>query len=152
FRDVAGIDAADYLVACDLATGAPGSAVGSSAMTGGPGYALASDSRGRLYAGGGVTQIGGVPPPDKGADLDGGGWHGIGAGSAQPGRLVRSLAPSGADLYVGTDSVDVGGIAQADHVARWDGSAWSALGADTAGNDGWFPATAFVYSLAAVGS
>jgi hypothetical protein len=152
FRDAAGIDAADFLVACDTGTGAPRSAVGSTPITGGTVFALASDGRGGLYAGGGFTQIGGVAAPNKVAYLDGGGWHGLGTGAAQPGRLVRSLAASGGDLYVGTDSVDVGGIPQADHAVKWDGTSWSALGSNSAGSDGWFPATAFVYSLAAVGS
>src|SRR5205085_4683504 len=37
--------------------------------------------------------------------------------------------------------------AQADHVARWNGTAWSAVGANTAGTDGWFPSSSFIYGL-----
>lgn len=153
FQNAAGIDSADFLVACDLATGTPRSPVGTGQpMTGGGVYALTADSRGRLYAGGGFVEVAGVAAANKIAYLDGSGWHSLGAGSAQSGRLVRSLAASGTDVYVGTDSVDIGGIPQADHVAKWNGSAWSALGSNTAGNDGWFPQTAFVFSLTAVGS
>jgi hypothetical protein len=153
FRGGAGIASADFLVACDLTTGAPRSAVGTgTAITGGGVSALTADSRGRLYAGGGFLQVAGVATPNKVAYLDGGGWHSLGPGTAQPGRLVRSLAASGTDVYVGTDALDIGGIPLADHVAKWDGSAWSALGSNTAGNDGWFPQTAFIYSLTAVGS
>ena len=66
--------------------------------------------------------------------------------------FVRSLTASGTNVYVGTDAKDVAGIAQADHVARWDGSAWSALGSNTAGTDGWFPASAFINGLTPRGS
>jgi hypothetical protein len=64
---------------------------------------------------------------------------------------VRGLTAVGTDVYVGTDANDVAGIAQADHVARWDGSAWEALGANSAGANGWFPATASIEDLAGSG-
>jgi hypothetical protein len=55
-------------------------------------------------------------------------------------------------VYVGTDSVNVAGIAQADHVARWNGSSWSAVGSNSAGTNGWFPTSAFMYAFASYGS
>jgi hypothetical protein len=64
---------------------------------------------------------------------------------------VRSLAVDSTGVYAGTDVNDVAGVAQADHVVRWDGSTWHALGANSAGTDGWFPATAAIYALAADG-
>src|SRR4051794_12046035 len=157
FQNAAGNPAADYLVACDTATGAPRATVGANEpMTGGGVYALAADSRGRLYAGGGFSRVAGIAAANKIAYLDGSGWHALGSGKASGGAalglLVRSLAASGTTIYVGTDSVDIAGIPQADHVAKWSGSAWSALGSDTAGGGGWFPSNAFVYSLATSGS
>jgi hypothetical protein len=55
-------------------------------------------------------------------------------------------------VYVGTDAVNIAGITQADHVAKWNGSAWSAMGSNTAGGDGWFPASAFINALTTSGS
>ncbi len=157
FQNAAGNAAADYLVACDTATGAPRATVGAKEpMTGGGVSALAVDSRGRLYAGGGFSRVAGIAAANKIAYLDTTGWHALGSGKASGGAalglLVRSLAASGTNIYVGTDSVDIAGIPQADHVAKWSGSAWSALGSDTAGGGGWFPSNAFVYSLATSGS
>src|SRR5258707_8412538 len=77
---------------------------------------------------------------------------GSGASGGAVGSFVRSLAGSGTNVYVGTDSVNVAGIPQADHVVKWNGSAWSALGSNTSGNDGWFPASSFIYALATSGS
>ena len=37
-------------------------------------------------------------------------------------------------------------------MARWNGSAWSAVGSNTAGTDGWFPATTFINALTTSGS
>src|SRR5262249_56972964 len=88
FQNAAGIDSADFLVACDLATGTPRSAVGTApAMTGGGVYALTVDGRGRLYAGGGFVQVAGVAAANKGAYLGRAGWHSLWTRSAQPGPL-----------------------------------------------------------------
>ena len=154
FADGAGITSADRLVACDIDTGAASSTVIDPAHEfTGTIYAMTSDSNGRLYAGGGFTDLGGNPAADNIAYLDGGGWHSMGSGGGPCGcavdDYVRSLAAVGTDVYVGTDAKDVAGIAQADTVVRWNGSAWSALGANTGGTDGWFPASGSVYGLAA---
>jgi hypothetical protein len=150
FQDGAGIVAADYLLACDLASGASRSTLADS--TGfGPIEALAADSDGRLYAGG-RFKIAGIPGAENVAYLDAGGaWHAMGSGPAgcqcAIDGFVRSLTAIGTDVYVGTDSKNVAGIAQADNVARWTGSEWRAVGANAAGADGWFPASTFIYAL-----
>jgi hypothetical protein len=154
FQNGAGIASADYLLACDLATGAPRSTVARDGEFSGTVYALTADSRGTLYAGGGFINLGNVAA-DHVAYLDGSGWHALGAGTGAGGPVdtfVRSLASSGASVYVGTDSVDVAGIPQADHVVKWNGSAWSAMGSNAAGADGWFPASSSINALTSSGS
>jgi hypothetical protein len=156
FSNGAGIASADFLLACDLNTGAPRSTVAADNDFTGVVYALTADSNGVLYAGGGFSNLVRNPAADKVAYLDGSGWHAMGSGAAPGGGavtdFVRSLAASGTDVYVGTDSTNIAGIAQADHVAKWNGSAWSALSANTAGTDGWFPASASINSLTASGA
>jgi hypothetical protein len=156
FQDGAGIKSADYLLACDLNTGAPRSTVPNDGDFTGAVYALTADSRGNLYAGGGFINVARIPAADKVAYFDGVGWHAMGSGAGPGGGaltdFVRSLASNGTDVYAGTDSSDVAGIPQADHVVKWNGSAWSALGANTAGTDGWFPAFTSINSLTASGS
>jgi hypothetical protein len=156
FQNGAGIAAADYLLACDLNTGVPRATVGPDRPISGPVYALTSDSRGALYAGGSFSDLAGIPEADKVAYLNGSGWHAMGSGPG-PGKgaidgVVRALATSGANVYVGGDSVNIAGIPQADHVARWNGSAWSAMGSNTGGRDGWFPAPWTINALATSGS
>ena len=155
FQDGAHIDSADYLLACDLATGDPRTTVVdedhpfSSSV-----YALTADSEGTLYAGGGFTDLEDITDADAVAALPfEGAWEAMGTGSCNCGvPFVRSLAAVGTDVYIGTDANDIAGIPQADHVARWDGSSWHALGADDSGADGWFPESAFIHALAGTGS
>jgi hypothetical protein len=155
FANGAGIDAADFLLACDLTSGASSAVVPTDGDINGGVYALTADSNGVLYAGGQFSNIADLPAADHVAAYDGA-WHAMGTGAGAGGGAVdgyvRALAAHGTDVYVGTDSVDVAGIAAADHVARWDGSTWSALGSNTLGTDGWFPATAFIYALATSGT
>ena len=156
FANGAGIPSADYLLACDLNTGvARSTSLKDGDITGGV-YALTRDAKGTLYAGGQFINMAGIPAADHVASYDGTTWQAMGSGPSTGGGAVddyvRSLASSGNDVYIGTDSVNVAGIPQADHVARWDGSAWSAVGANAGGTDGWFPASAFIYALAAKGS
>jgi hypothetical protein len=156
FQNGAGIASADYLLACDLNTGAPRSTVAADGDFSGAVYALTADSHGALYAGGGFINLDRIPAADKVAYLDGGGWHAMGSGTGPSGGavtdFVRSLAANGTDVYIGTDSTDVAGIAQADHVVKWNGSAWSAVGSNTAGTDGWFPASTSINALTTSGS
>jgi hypothetical protein len=154
FGAVPGVPGANNLLRCDLDTGVASSTAADSAHAfSGTIYALTADSNGTLYAGGGFSNLGGDPAADNVAYLDasGIGWHSMGAGggacSCAVNDYVRSLTALGTDVYVGTDALNVAGIPQADHVARWNGSAWSATGSNTAGTDGWFPASAFIYAM-----
>ena len=158
FQNGADIASADYLLACDLETGAPSSTVLDPAHPfAGPVYALTADSNGTLYAGGGFINLENHPAADNVAFRpSGGSWQPMGAGAGPCGcavtTFVRGLTAVGTDVYVGTDANDVAGIPQADHVARWDGSAWSAVGADSGGANGWFPTTTSINALASTGS
>ncbi len=157
FQNGAGFASADYLLACDLATGAPHPTVIDSAHAfSGTVLALAADSEGTLYAGGGFTILNTPAASDVVSLQAGGTWKamGTGGGACQCAvtTFVRGLTAVGTDLYVGTDANDVGGIPQADHVARWDGSEWWAVGAGSGGADGWFPTTASVEDLSSDGS
>ncbi|MEI7742572.1 MAG: hypothetical protein WCK58_02350 [Chloroflexota bacterium] len=154
FQNGAGLVAADYLLACDMTTGASSATVDKSDDIGGAVYALTADSNGTLYAGGGFINVDGILAADHVAAYDGT-WHAMGAGGGTGGgavdSFVRGLAASGTDVYIGTDSVDVAGIANADHVARWNGSAWSAVGSNSAGTNGWFTTTTFINALTTSG-
>lgn len=153
FADGAGIPAADKLLACDLTTGASSATVSSSDDINSGVYALAADSNGILYAGGTFINLDGIKEADHVAayNTTTGLWHAMGSGPAPNygavTDVVRTLTANGTDVYVGTDAKDVSGIPAADNVARWDGSAWSAVGSNTAGTDGWFPASTFIYAL-----
>ena len=156
FQNGAGIASADYLVACDLTTGAARSTVDTDGDFAGVVYALTSDGNGNLYAGGGFNNLDRIPAADRVAYFDGAAWHGMGSGPGPGGGaitdFVRSLASSGNDIYVGTDALDVAGLPRADHVAKWDGAAWSALGSNAAGTNGWFPTSASINSLITSGA
>jgi len=154
FADGAGIPAADFLLACDLATGASSATVPASGDFNGGIDALTADSNGTLYAGGQFINVNGIAEADHVAAYDGS-WHAMGSGSGPTkgavDSMVRSLAAHGTDVYVGTDAVDVAQIANADHVVRWDGASWNAVGSNTAGTDGWFPASSFINGITTVG-
>ena len=119
-------------------------------------YALTADSNGTLYAAGQFINLDGIPAADHVAAYDGArvARDGLrpGAGGGAVDDYVRSITSHGTDVYVGSDSLNIAGIAQADHVARWNGSAWSAMGSNTAGTNGWFPASTFIYSMTTSGS
>ena len=143
---------ADYLVACDLSSGASSvTTVDPLHPFSGPVYALAADPDGVLYAGGRWNNLENNPAADNVAYRDGAGWHAMGASGGACGCVidgfVRSLDADADGVYVGTDVKNVDGIPQADNVVKWDGSAWSALGANGAGDNGWFPASTYVYGL-----
>jgi len=158
FANAAGIASADFLAACDLTTGAVTSLFAADGDLNGGVTALTADSNGTLYAGGQFINVNGIPEADHVAayDVVGGSWHAMGSGSGPTkgavDSMVRSLAAHGTDVYVGTDAVDVAQIATADHVVKWNGSSWSAVGTNTAGTDGWFPASSFINSITTVGS
>jgi hypothetical protein len=158
FQDGAGIAAADYLLACDLTTGASSATVDSTVHSfSGSVYALTADSNGTLYAGGTFINLEAIPQADHVAAYAGFGiWTAMGTGPGVGGSavdsVVRSLTAHGTNMYVGTDSLNVGSMAEADHVARWDGVAWHAVGANTANTDGWFPTSASIDALSTYGS
>jgi hypothetical protein len=152
FQNGAGIEDADYLLACALADGASSPTVTPGHPFDGPVYALTADGGGTLYAGGGFIDLEGDDDADKVAYLPPGGtWQPMGADGAVT-DFVRGLTAVGTDVYIGTDANDIAGIARADHVAKWDGTAWSALGSDTAGTNGWFSTNTSINALAGSGS
>jgi trimeric autotransporter adhesin len=158
FHNGAGIASADFLLACSLTTGTSSSTVIDPVHPfAGSVYALAADSDGTLYAGGGFTDLEDIDAADNVAFLPAGGtWQPMGPGAGPCGcavtTFVRGLTAVGTDVYVGTDANDIAGIPQADHVARWDGSGWSALGAGSGGANGWLPTTASINALVGTGS
>jgi hypothetical protein len=158
FQDGAGIETADYLLACDLASGLPDdTTVDPVHPFSGPIKALTATSNGTLYAGGRFGNLENIPAADNVAYLpQGGTWQPMGSGGGTCGcaldAYVRGLASDGTNVFVGTEGSNVAGIAQADHVVKWDGAQWSAMGSNTAGTDGWFPAATNIYDLTSVGS
>lgn len=154
FQDGFGNSNADYLIRCNLTSGAV-TVTTTTASFPGPVNALTSDSSGRLYAGGNFQNLEGNTASDYVAAFSAGAWSNLGAGAANAGLLtgiIRSLASNGTDVFIGSDAADLAGIAQADHVARWNGTAWSALGSGPGGTNGYIPAVASVYALLATGS
>ncbi len=148
FQNGAGIASADYLLACDLASGNPSPAVADPAHPfSGPVYALAAGSDNTLYAGGNFVDVENIAAADYVAYRSGGVWNAMGGVTG----IVRGLTTVGTDAYVGTDANNVAGIPQADHVAKWNGTEWSALGAGAGGTNGWLPSTASIEDLAGVG-
>ncbi len=160
FQDGAGIATADYLLACDLASGTPSdTTVDPAHPFSGPVKALTATSDGTLYAGGRFVNLENIPAADNVAFLpEGGTWQPMGSsgGGSTCGcaldAYVRGLATDGTNVFVGTEGSNVAGIVEADHVAKWNGSVWSALGSNTAGTNGWFPATTNIYGLVSVGT
>ena len=154
FANAGGIPSADFLAACDITSGVVTSVFAADGDMNGGVAALTADSNGTLYAGGQFINVNGIPEADHVAAFDGS-WHAMGSGSGPTkgavDSMVRSLAAHGTDVYVGTDAVDVAQIATADHVVKWNGSSWSAVGTNTAGTDGWFPASSFINGITTVG-
>ncbi len=154
FQNAADIPEADYLVACDLTSGDAMSLVFTNGEVSGPIHALTVDSNDKLYVGGRFNNVADIPEADNFAAYSPTtGWEalgrngGDGAADGAVDSFVRGLTAVGTDIYVGADSLNIAGIAAADHVARWDGTEWSALGSNTAGTNGWFPTSSFIYEL-----
>ena len=154
FLNGAGNANADFLLACDLASGASSDTVATQAFSG-PVYALTADSNGRLYAAGNFINLDSNSASDYIASFAGGVWTNLGAGAGSSGLvpgIIRSLTANGTDVYIGTDATNIAAIPQADHIARWDGAAWHAVGANVAGTDGYLPASAQVIGMTTFGS
>ena len=146
FQNGAHIATADYLLGCDLTTGAASSPYAVDG-DGQPIYDLTANAAGTLFVAGPSINYGGIVGADRVAALSSGGvWSAMGAAGAVTG-IARSIEAVGSDVYVGSDGSNIAGIAQADHVARWDGVAWNAVGADTATTNGYFPATASINAI-----
>ena len=99
FANGAGIASADYLLACDLNTGAASSTVAADGDLSGSMYALTADSKGALYAGGGFSNLEGIPAADDVAYYVGGAWHAMGSGPLRP--AARSRGSSAASPQTG---------------------------------------------------
>jgi hypothetical protein len=149
FQNANGDKRADYLIACDLATGTASATVDTDGDFTGAVYSLAATTDGTLYAGGTFTNLDGVATADGVASYKGS-WQGL--GTTAIGGIVRDLHAKGMNVYVSSDGLNIGGIAQADHLVRWDGTSYSAVGANGAGTNGYFPATAYINALATTGS
>jgi hypothetical protein len=149
FQNGAGIAAADYLLACDLTSGASSSTVLHDGDISGSVLALTADNSGTLYAGGQFINLGGDLAIDHIAAYDGS-WHAMGSGPSPGGgsidSFVRALASDGTNVYVGSDSTLIGNVVGANHVAKWNGSSWSAMGSN------YFSTLTTIYSLAVAGS
>jgi hypothetical protein len=89
--------------------------------------AVAVDSSGNVYVGGGFTVIGSVAANGV-AKWSGSDWSPLGSGMGGSSPYVIALAVSGTTLYAGGSFTTAGGVT-APNIARWNGSAWSALGA-----------------------
>ena len=118
FQNWAGNASADYLLACNLATGASSPVANPFP---GPVYALAADGDGTLYAGGTFTNLG-IEDADYVAYLSGGGWHAMAAESAR--ASSAGSPPSGPTCTSARTGATSRASPQADHVARWNGSKW----------------------------
>ena len=82
FENGANIAAADFLVACDLTTGAASATVATDGAINSGIAALTSDSNGTLYAGGAFINLDGVTGMDHVAYYEGGTWHQMGGSHA----------------------------------------------------------------------
>jgi hypothetical protein len=99
--------------------------------------AVTVDSLGRIYVGGRIRYVGGLPVNNI-AMWDGARWHSLGDGvQGGDGPIVYALIADGEDIYVGGSFTQAGDVA-ASNIARWDGATgrWSALGAGISGTGG----------------
>ncbi len=97
-------------------------------------YALASDSRGNLFAGGMFTKAGGVSALNI-ARWNGESWSELGGGVGFPipgSRVVRSILADGGIVYVVGEFIFAGNI-PVNGIARWNGTEWENIN-----NGEWF--------------
>ncbi|MEM7345591.1 MAG: hypothetical protein AAF485_15220, partial [Chloroflexota bacterium] len=89
--------------------------------------ALATDSRGRLFAAGNFNRAGGQPANGF-AMWDGTQWTVLGepAGAGLNGGGGSMAIDENGDLYVGGGFTQAGNT-PADNIARWDGTSWSSI-------------------------
>lgn len=149
FQNANGNPVADYLIACDLNTGAMTTTVNNDGDFTGAIYDLAATTDGTLYAGGTFTNLDQVATADSVASYNGT-WNGL--GSTPIGGIVRGLHANGMDVYVSSDGLNIGGDGRSDHLVKWDGSAYSPVGSDSTGTNGYFPSSATINELTTSGS
>lgn len=92
--------------------------------------AIAALPDGSVVAGGGFTEVAGLPAAHV-ARFTGTGWQALGAGVDATVYAVAGM-PNG-DVVVGGPFLTAGGV-PASGIARWNGTAWSGLGAGIAGS------------------
>jgi len=92
-------------------------------------HALAVDSSGNVYVGGGFTTAGDVPAENV-AKWDSTAWSalGTGIGGTTKWPRVSAVAAGGSgSVYAGGNFTTAGGV-EVNYIAKWDGVTWSALG------------------------
>ena len=151
FQNGAGNESADYLLACDLATGAPSHGDP-------PIRSRAPCTRWRPTATARSTRAEGSPtwrtspPPTTSPTCPRGapGTHGRGRRSVRARSPASSAAspPSGPTCTSARTRTTSRASRRPTTSPRWNGSAWSAVGAGSGGANGWFPATASIEDLA----
>lgn len=98
-------------------------------------YAVAVDSRRRLYAGGEFEDAGGDPAADSIAVRDGSEWSAMGPEGSIDGYVYAIVENADGDIVAGGDFQDAGGDPDADYIALWDGVTWGSLGGASTGLD-----------------
>lgn len=136
FSNVAGIAAADHIVAWDGAWHALGSGVDD--------YVRSLASSGQdVYIGTDSVNIAGIAQADHVARWNGSAWSALGANTAgNDGWLpttafIYAIAATSSQVVVTGSFQNADGNPLADSIAGFDGTKWSALGSDGAGNGPW---------------
>jgi hypothetical protein len=136
FSDVAGIPAADHIVAWDGAWHALGQGV--------PDYVRSLAASGQeVYVGTDSVDVAGIPQADHVARWNGSAWSALGANTAgNDGWLpktafIYAIAATSSRVVVTGSFQNADGNPLADSIASFDGTSWSALGSDGAGNGPW---------------
>lgn len=105
-------------------------AVGTGVTTGNPVYAILVARDGKIYAGGGFTQMGGVANTNKIAYFDpaDSAWHAMGTGAGASGDVWALAEGPDGTIYAGGDFSAMGGVANTKCIAKWSSGAWTAMG------------------------
>ncbi len=98
-------------------------------------WAVAVDSRGRLFAGGEFRDAGGDPAADYIAVWDNSGWMAMGPEGSLDGYVYAILENADGHIVAGGEFYDAGGDPDADYIALWNGVTWSSMGGSGTGLD-----------------